>query len=381
MNAHSTMGADPVAPEALKALLDAAVDGIILIDHAGAIQTFNRSAETLFGYESSEVLGRNVRMLMSAGDSAAHDGYLAQYLATRVSHITGTGRRITAQRKDGSVFPAFLSVGAIAGVEPPRFVGFVRDLTSQQQAEQDGIHLQGRLMQTSRLATFGEMGSGIAHELNQPLAAIATFAHACDRLLELPDPDIAEVQDALQQIADQAVRAGDIIRRLRGLAQTVSSEYAPADVNGIIVELADLIQSDAKAHGVLYRTELAPALPFVTLNRAQIQEAILNLVRNALESVALAQLEVREVVVRSGVAPGGAVEITVSDNGPGVDSRIAGRMFDPFCTTKATGTGLGLAISRTIVQTHRGSLEYSPRVPSGACFSIKLPTEPRRSYP
>jgi two-component system, LuxR family, sensor kinase FixL len=373
------MSADHLAPEALNALLDAALDGVILIDHAGAIHTFNRSAETLFGYESSEVLGQNVRMLMSAADSAAHDGYLARYLATQVSPIIGTGRRITALRKNGSVFPAFLSVGAMAGVEPPRYVGFVRDLTSQQQAQEDGMHLQGQLMQASRLATFEQMGSGIAHELNQPLAAIATFAHACDRLLELPNPDIAEVQDALQQIADQAVRAGDIIRRLRGLAQTISSESAPADVNGIIVELADLIQSDAKAHGVLYRTELAPGLPFVTLYRAQIQEAILNLVRNALESVALAQLEVREVVVRSGLAPGGAVEITVSDNGPGVDRRIAARMFDPFCTTKAMGTGLGLAISRTIAQSHRGSLEYSPRVPSGACFSIKLPTGPRGS--
>jgi two-component system sensor kinase FixL len=380
MNAHPTTSADPLAPEALQSLLDAAVDGIIVIDQTGAVQCFNRSAETLFGYESSEVLGRNVSLFMTEADSAGHDGHLAQYLATRVPHIIGTGREITAQRKDGSVFRASLSVGAIAGVEPPRFVGFVHDLSSQQQAEQDGMHLQARLMRASRLATFGEMGSGIAHELNQPLAAIATFAHACDRLLDLPDPDIAEVQDALQQIADQAVRAGDIIRRLRGLTQTASSEYAPADVNGIIVELADLIQSDAKAHGVLYRTELAPVLPLVTLHRAQIQEAILNLVRNALESVALAQLDVREVVVRSGLTPDGAVEITVCDNGPGVDSRTAGRMFDPFWTTKSSGTGLGLAISRTIAQTHRGSLEYSPMSPSGACFAIRLPAEPPGSY-
>jgi two-component system sensor kinase FixL len=374
------MSAEPLASEALQALLDAAVDGIILIDHAGAIQGLNRSAETLFGYESSEVLGRNVSIFMTKGDSAGHDGHLAQYLATRVSHIIGTSREIAAQRKDGSVFPAFLSVGAIAGVEPPRFVGFVHDLTFQHQAEQDGMHLQGRLMRASRLATFGGMGSGIAHELNQPLAAIATFAHACNRLLDLPNPDIAEVQGALRQIADQAVRAGDIIRRLRDLTRTASNEYAPADVNGIIVELADLIQSDAKAHGVLYRTELAPILPFVTLHRAQLQEAILNLVRNAFESVALAQLDVREVVVRSALTPDGAVEIAVCDNGPGVDSRIAGRMFDPFWTTKSTGTGLGLAISRTIAQTHRGSLEYSPRSPSGACFAIKLPAESPGSY-
>lgn len=367
------MAADPELPQELNALLDAAVDGIILINHVGLIQVFNRSAERLFGYESSEVIGRNVSLLMTENDQGAHDSYLTRYAATRVPHIIGKGREINAQRKDGSVFPAFLSVGVVAGTEPPRFVGFVQDITNRRQSEQDGLRLQERLMHVSRLATIGEMASGIAHELNQPLAAIATYAHACDRLLGLPEPEIEEIQTALREIAEQAVRAGDIIRRLRSLARAENPQHGPADVNAVIAELTDLIQSDAKAHGVAYRAELAPDLPQVMLDRAQIQQVVLNLVRNALEALALAQLDAREVVVRTRRTPEGEVEIAVCDNGPGVDSQIADRMFDPFCTTKADGTGLGLAISRTIVRAHGGSLEHLPQVAPGACFAIRLP--------
>jgi two-component system sensor kinase FixL len=375
MKPLSAMAADPASPQELNALLDAAVDGIILINDAGLIQVFNRSAERLFGYESAEVIGRNVSMLMTENDQGAHDSYLARYAATRVPHIIGKGREINAQRKDGSMFPALLSVGVVADAEPPRFVGFVHDITARRQSEEDGIRLQERLMHVSRLATIGEMASGIAHELNQPLAAIATYAHACDRLLGLPEPEIEEIQTALRDIAGQAVRAGDIIRRLRSLARAENPQHGPADVNAVIGELTDLIQSDAKAHGVAYRAELAPDLPQITLDRAQIQQVVLNLVRNALEALALAQLDAREVVVRTRRTPEGEVEIVVCDNGPGVDSQIADRMFDPFCTTKADGTGLGLAISRTIVRAHGGSLEHSPRVPVGACFAIRLPLD------
>jgi two-component system sensor kinase FixL len=238
------MAADLASPQELKALLDAAVDGIVLIDHVGLIQVFNRSAERLFGYESSEVIGRNVSMLMTQNDRGAHDGYLARYAATRVAHIIGKGREVNAQRKDGSVFPALLSVGVVAGTEPPRFVGFVHDITDRQQAEQEGIRLQDRLMHVSRLATIGEMASGIAHELNQPLAAIATYAHACDRLLGMPAPEIEEVQTALREIADQAVRAGDIIRRLRSLERAKNPEKVAADVKAVIGELKDVILRD-----------------------------------------------------------------------------------------------------------------------------------------
>jgi len=358
--------------EELQALLDAAVDGIIVIDARGTILSFNRSAEQLFGFKASEAVGRNVGILMADTDRADHDAKIERYLATGVPHVIGRGRAVTAQRKDRTVFPAFLSVGAVSGPEP-RFVGFIRDMTAARKADEEAHRLQDRLMHVSRLATVGEMASGIAHELNQPLAAIATYAHACDRLLALPDPEIEEVQAALKQIADQAVRAGDIIRRLRNLARSDETVRSPMDINTVIEELGELIQSDARAHGVQYRPELSSGLPQVTVDRAQIQQVVLNLVRNALEALALAQLEASEVVVSTCLNREGEVEIRICDNGPGVDGSIAHRMFDPFCSTKPTGTGLGLPISRTIVNTHGGTLDYEPNVPSGACFLVKLP--------
>ena len=360
----------------LQALLDAAVDGIVVIDYLGVISNFNRSAERLFGFDASEVVGRSVSILMSDRDAAAHDDHLARYVATRAPHIIGIGREVTARRKNGSLFPAFLSVGVVSGIEPPRFVGFVHDVTAQRAADEQAHRLQDRIMHVSRLATVGEMASGVAHELNQPLAAISTYAHACDRLLGAPEPEIEEVRSALREIAAQAVRAGDIIRRLRSLSRSEDSLRSPTDLNSVIVELADLIRSDARAHGVEYRQELASDLPEVSVDRSQIQQVVLNLIRNALEAFALAQVDAQEVVIRTRRNADGDAEISVCDNGPGVDQVLGQRIFDPFCSTKPAGTGLGLAISRTIVHAHGGALEYRPNVPAGVCFFVRLPAVP-----
>jgi len=361
----------------LRAVLDAAVDGIIVIDHLGIIRSFNRAAERLFGFASDEVLGKNVSILMTGEDEKAHDGFLTRYVETRVPHIIGRGRDVTARRKDGTVFPAHLSVGVIAGEEPPRFVGFVHDVTHRRRMEAESHQLQDRLTHVSRLATVGEMASGIAHELNQPLAAMATYAHACDRLLALPEPDIEEVRSALKLIADQAVRAGDIIRRMRALARSEESARSPVNVNTLIEELTTLITSDAKTHGVVYRQVLASNLPPVLANGAQIQQVVVNLVRNALEALSPERAAggQAEVVVATRLMPDERVEISVSDNGPGVSESLADRIFDPFCTTKATGTGLGLAISRTIIEAHEGRLEYEPNLPAGARFTLRLPPQ------
>jgi len=365
---------EPDSSNELQALLDAAVDAIVVINHVGSIESFNRAAERLFGYQGRDVIGHNVSMLMTDEDRHAHDDYLARFVATRVPHIIGKGREVHARRKDGTVFPALLSVGAVAGGEPPRFVGFIQDATERYRLDDESHRLQTRLMHVSRLATVGEMASGIAHELNQPLAAIATYAHACDRLLGVPDPEVEEVQTALKEIADQAVRAGDIIRKLRALARTEDAARVPSDVNAVIEELTELIQMDATSHGVKYRRELTPNLPSVVLDKSQIQQVVMNLVRNALEALALGQLDVAEVLVCTGCTPEGDVEISVCDNGPGVDATVAPRIFDPFCSTKPTGTGLGLPISRTIVRIHEGTLDYQPNVPTGARFNVKLPS-------
>ena len=239
------------------------------------------------------------------------------------------------------------------------------------------IHkLQERLSHVSRLATVGEMSAGIAHELNQPLTAVANYAQACDRLLALPDPDIGEIREALRQITAQAVRAGDIIRRLRTLARNDALQREATDVNVLVSELQELIRLDAATHGVSHRLLLTPDLPHVEVDREQVQQVIVNLVRNAIEALSEHQppaQAIPEVSISTRLSPQSEVEIAVCDNGPGLERAIAARLFDPFCTTKPNGTGLGLAISRTIIKGHQGSLEHRPNRPDGACFIIRLP--------
>ena len=359
--------------EELQALLDASVDGIVMIDHLGHIQRFNRSAERLFGYQADELLGRNVNMLMTEQDRSAHDGYLQRYLATRVPHIVGKGRAVTAQRKNGSVFPAWLSVGVVEAAEGTRFVGFVQDLTLRRNSEEQARGLQERLWHVSRLATAGEMASGIAHELNQPLAAIANYAQACDRMLARPNDNLEEVREALREIAGQAVRAGDIIRRLRALTRHQNGPREPTDVNALITELTDLVEPEAKLHDVRYCLELSGGLPQVELHRTQIQQVILNLLRNAIEALAETPAKPREIILRTSCADDGHIEISICDTGAGLSPSVVPRLFEPFCTSKPAGTGLGLAISRTIAGQHRGTLQYHANAPRGACFTLRLP--------
>jgi len=240
------------------------------------------------------------------------------------------------------------------------------------------IHkLQERLTHVARLATVGEMSAGIAHELNQPLTAVANYAQACDRLLALPDPDIGEIREALRQITAQAVRAADIIRRLRTLARNDVVQREPTDVNVLVSELRELIQLDAATHGVSYELLLTPDLPHVEIDRAQVQQVIVNLVRNAIEALTEHEQPTARtpaISISTRLSPQSDVEIAVCDNGPGLARAIAARLFDPFCTTKPNSTGLGLAISRTIIKAHQGSLEHRPNSPRGACFIVRLPS-------
>jgi two-component system sensor kinase FixL len=230
-----------------------------------------------------------------------------------------------------------------------------------------------KLTHVSRLATMGEMAAGIAHELNQPLTAIASYAQACDWLLARGSTDTAEIRDALQQITAQGLRAGEIIRRLRNLARTPDSQRVLTDCNSLVEELRGLALTDARVHNVRLEMSLAPELPQVQVNRIEIQQVVLNLVRNAIEALESVPPERRDLILRTCPGADDTVEIAVADSGPGVDQKIVDRLFSPFVTTKPTGAGLGLAISRSIVEAHKGTLRYRPQVAGGACFSLRLP--------
>jgi two-component system sensor kinase FixL len=370
--------------------MEAAVDAIVLMDHRGFLSAFNRSAERLFGYTAAEIIGQNVSLLMPEPYRSQHDAYLERYTATRVPHIIGVGREVEAQRKDGTVFPAFLSVGQVAGSEPPRFVGMIRDITTERaalaalqaerdraearrQAERDARQFQERMTHVARMATLGEMASGIAHELNQPLSAIATYARACERFLTSPAPDLEETLSSVKEIALESIRAGDIIKRLRQIVSSAPSEQSTIDVNELVMDLSVLALADARVHRAQLDFELAAGLAPVRGDRGQLQQLILSFVRNAIEAFDSAPERNRRIVIRTEPFERSRIELSVRDNGPGVPAHLVDTVFAPFVTTKPHGTGLGLSISETIARAHGGTIGYRPLAPSGACFFVHLP--------
>jgi two-component system sensor kinase FixL len=361
------------ASREVQALLDVATDAVIIIDHRGIIESFNPAAERIFGYAAAEALGSNVSLLMPEPQRSEHDGYIARYLASGEPHILGIGREVDARRKDGSVFPVALAVGRIRDSEPARFVGFLHDLTVRRRAADELQLMRERMARVSHLATLGEMAGAIAHEINQPLAAISNYARACERLLQLPEPALAEVQDALGQISGQALRAAEIIQRVRGLVRARGPRREPADINALVREVSALLRAEALPRRIQVVLELAEGLPAIPIDGIQIQQVLLNLVHNAIEALASTAAHDPRVIVRTEFAPPEEIAISVVDCGPGLDPALGERAFEPFCTTKELGTGLGLAISRSIVEAHRGRLSYRPNTPTGACFSIRLP--------
>jgi PAS domain S-box-containing protein len=616
----------------LRAVLDAAVDAVIVIDRHGRIETFNRSAERLFGYPVDEILGHNVSALMPEPHRSEHDRYLQQYAATGQARIIGVGREIVAMRRDGTLFPAMLSVGEIAGSVPARFVGILHDITlrraaddelrrerdraqlyldlaevmllaldadgrislinrkgceilgyseaelvgrdwfeqcvpqdqraagraglraaltggsgspryaedpvvtrageskliawrttpvgddsgrpvgvlrsgedvtERRRAEQElqkseallkaaqaianlgtyevqtpdgpshwseqvyrivgrdpaegpvspaefgqqlvhaddreqfarefqrAIHETGRfdleyrlvrrdgttrhvhsraqiqpgidgrslvitgtihditdrkladeetrqgqerLTHVARVSIMGEMATGLAHEINQPLTAIATYAQGALRMLTA-DHDPAEIRDALAQITAQALRAGEVIRRLRAFVKNRAARTESVDINRLIEDLRLLAEPDARVNDMRLTLDLTPTVPPVAVDPVQIQQVLLNLVRNAIDATLEAPAAPREILVRTSVRAE-EVEVEVVDRGSGVDPAVADHLFNPFFTTKAAGTGLGLAISRSIIRAHRGKLGHRPTPGGGTTFYFTLPPLP-----
>jgi two-component system sensor kinase FixL len=483
------------------ALMEAAVDAVVVIDHYGRMLAVNAAACRIFDYRTHELLGHNVSMLMPEPDRSRHDDYIARYRESGEAPIIGIGRDVIAQRRDGSRFPARLSVGRVPEAVPPRFVGLVRDITAEQaasaevrmqrdraraylelhdailleldaehrireigagaaerlggtvaclvgrdwidfmsgdadrdharrmlsgtraagiprerefdcvdvsgaarrilwrcvalsgahgaaagwlcsgvdvtarvQAERQALRAKERLTQVAQLATAGEMAAGLAHEINQPLTAITTYANASARYLDSPQPNLDEVRVALREITAEGLRAGDIIRRLRRMVRLdLPDTRTRVDVNALIEELRSLLEADARAHEVRLSLELSGQAQAVVGNGLHLQQVVLNLARNAFEALLDSSSGHRQLIVRTVRVGDDSVEIQIDDNGPGIDPAIADRLFEPFTTTKSAGTGLGLAMSRTIVQSHGGTIGASALSPQGTRFVIRLP--------
>ena len=349
----------------LRSILETIPDALVVIDTEGRIIRFSAAAERLFGWTEAEATGRNVSFLMPEPYRGGHDAYLARYLATGERRIIGIGRVVVGERRDGSTFPMELAVGE-AGSGPARcFTGFIRDLTETQATRARMQELQQRLAQATRLSAMGQMAAALAHELNQPLTAISNYLAALERLGDDP----ARAAEALARARAETLRAGEIIRRLRGFVAGAAAAPLPEKLAPLIEEACALALVGAAETGVSVRLDLPQALPAVRADRALIQQVLLILIRNAIEAMADAP---RRLLVLSARPEPGFVRIAVTDTGAGLSPAASAALFQPFVTDKPDGLGMGLAIARGIVEQHGGRIAAEPAEGGGTAFGFTL---------
>jgi two-component system sensor kinase FixL len=358
----------------LRSILQTVPDAMIIIDEQGRIESLSATAERLFGYSLGDVAGKNVSHLMPSPYREQHDSYLKRYLSTGERRIIGIGRIVVGQRKDGTTFPMHLTVGELRSAERHYFTGFIRDLTDQQLTESRLKELQSEVTHMSRFTALGEMASTLAHEINQPLTAISNYLKGCQRLLERIEGESAPVlRDAVGKAADQALRAGDIIRRLREFVARGESERRIESLPKLIEDASTLALIGARENGVEVSFRLDPNADLVLADRIQIQQVLVNLIRNAIE-VMIESSNDRRLEIATVANSDDVVEVSVADTGAGLTQEVAQHLFQPFVTTKRKGMGLGLSICRTIVEAHGGKIWVEAPPSGGTIFRFTLRT-------
>ncbi len=355
----------------LRSILSTVPDAMVVIDEGGHIISFSAAAEKLFGMQEAEVIGENVRLLMPQPDRDAHDGYIQRYMSTGERKIIGRKRTVIGRRKDGTVFPMDLFVGEALADGARVFTGFVRDLTERQALDDRLEEMQSSLVHAARVSAMGTMASTLAHELNQPITAVANYAQAVRSLLDGPPPeDMGPILEALDDATSEALRAGQIVRRLREFVARGDLEKGVEDLPQLIEEASTLALLGAGEKGVTARFELDPGASPVLADRVQVQQVLINLIRNAVD--AMVDCPNRELVVSSRRDEAGMVRVSVSDTGRGMPDEIAGDLFRAFNSTKPTGMGLGLSICRTIIEAGGGRIWMEPREGGGTVFHFTL---------
>ncbi len=361
------------------ALLEAAVDSIVLIDRRGMIRDVNAVTLRLFGYRREELVGHNVSILMPDPYHSEHDQYLARYLREGEPRVIGIGREVVGKKKDGQVFPIDLAVGEIEDHGISGFVGFIRDLTERkaieaqlQRREQEAALHRDKLAHAGRLGMLAELATGIAHEINQPLSAISSYAQACRRLLAAPQGDARLIEETLEKINQQAERAGKVVQGIRRLVRQQAPVNVSVDINAVLREIEPLLAINAQRLGLQLRLELDPDAGSTNGDAVQLQQVVVNLVHNGVDASHAAGRH-EDIVISSEALGEDWVQIQVLDRGAGVPAELAEQVYEPFFTSKPDGIGLGLSISRTIVEAHGGEMRCQARPDGGSCFSVLLP--------
>jgi two-component system sensor kinase FixL len=357
-----------------RSILDTVPDAMIVIDEMGIVHSFSAAAERLFGYGSAEIVGNSVDLLMPPTGDGNHVAYLSRYRQTGRTQVVGASRLLSGRRRNGEIFPMELWVGEVHRDGHTLFTGFAHDLTQRQRTEARLQELQDELLHVSRLSAMGQMAAALAHELNQPLTAVVNYLEGGRCLLDMDAPNLDSLRRAMELGAEQALRAGQIIRRLRDFLGRGESDTRVENIARIIDEASALALVGARSRGVSVSTNIDRSQAYVLADGIQIQQVLLNLIRNAIE--AMEGCRNRTLVIAT-AGRGAEIEFSVTDSGPGIPPDIAHRLFQPFVTSKSHGMGIGLSTCRTIVEGHGGRL-WAETVPEGGTsFRFTLPAPPQ----
>jgi two-component system sensor kinase FixL len=342
----------------LRSIVEAAVDGIIVIDVHGVVEAFNPGAERLFGYEASEILGRSVNVLMPSPYREEHDGYVDRYVRTGEARIIGIGREVSGRRKDGSTFPVHLSVGQMSLHGERKFTGILHDLSSR-------VQMEVQLREQAALARLGEMAAVIAHEVKNPLAAVRGAIQVIGSRL----PPASREADVMTDIIARIDTLNNLVKDLLLFARPPKPHLVPIDVTVVLGTTAALLSQDAAYAGV--EMAITGHAPPVMADAELLKIAFFNLLVNSAQA-----MKGHGTIAVSVAEADGACTVVVSDTGPGIPLEVRDRLFTPFVTTKARGTGLGLSTVKRIVEAHHGQVQVESPAAGGTRIMVRLPLAP-----
>jgi len=358
----------------LNSVFSAAVEAIITIDETGVIQSANHSVTKIFGYSMDELIGHNVNKLMPAPHKEQHTNYLQKYLSSHQTKVIGSIRQLEGRHKDGTLIPIDLSLSEYKIDEKCYFTGIIRNVSERRHKELlDKQHLD-ELAHVTRLGLMGEMASGIAHEVNQPLTAIATYNQVCLHLLKSDTLDLIKLQETLQKTEQQALRAGQVISRMREFISTNTIHRSSIDINELVQDAMSLANDECQLYSIQCTVDLAKFPPCISADAVQIEQVVLNLIKNSIDALTkLAQETPRCLTIQTYLISPKYIEVRVKDNGLGINDEAQARIFTPFFTTKVTGMGMGLSICQSLIVSHGGELRFKSCVGKGSTFYFTLP--------
>jgi len=360
------------AEENLRVLVEASPTALLMVDTSGSISLVNGQAETVFGYSRAELLGMNVDALVPARHRDWHVGDRAAYATDPNVRPMGARRELFARRKDATEIPVEIALSPIRNEQGLFVLASILDVSARKRTERELAVQRDELAHLSRVVMLAELSGSLAHELNQPMTAVLSNAQAALRFLAHSPPNLDEVRESLVSIVENDKRAGEVIRRLRGMLRKEAAEHKRLDINDVVLDVLRIIRSDLLNRNVDMVLELAQALPPIEGDRVQLQQVLLNLVMNgtdAMESVAKG----REIKLQTLLTEANDVQVSVADAGCGIPADDLELIFSPFVTSKPSGMGLGLAVCTSIVQVHRGRIWATNNASGGATVHFSIP--------